>query len=778
MCGILFIASGLEVASGGGSVHAGPPAASPSTADFEEGLACRGPDCQGACSVDCSPARLHFRGSLLQLRGAAPACTPVCDAAGNVLLFNGQVFGGSLHVPPAANDAALLFQALAAPSADVPAILGGVHGPWAAVFWQAATRTLWFGRDAFGRRSLLLHLPRAADGRFMLASSASLHPEAPFVGWQELPPGLYSLALPPAVHSTADGGGAADAVAAAAAAAAAAAGVECFDGGVGQSAVLLRAAHRQHDWPDPAVRQLAAFWRAPELVEPPAAVAEPPAAAAAADGAAAAVGCSVVGDAAAVAGAAGAGAAAAAQFEATVDALLEALRQAVATRCRCIEERRQQQQPTTSQHERSPQEQARAPRPLPPPAPTLPLPPPAPVLPLLPPATVLILFSGGLDSTLLAALAHEALPPDVPIDLASICFDGGVSPDRQSALDALQELRALAPLRQWRLIQVDCTLADVEAAKQRLLRLLAPADTVMDLNIGAALWLAARGEGRLLLAGGGADAAGTEGRLAEQRQQEQRQAGQQPPLPLQQQQQHRSPARPSEAPSLEAPSPVYRSAARVVLLGHGADELCAGYGRHRTVFRARGWAGLGEELALDLRRLWLRNLGRDDRLVADHGREARHPYLDERSVSATLAAPLWHLADLRAPPGEGDKRALRACARRLGLHRAAGRIKRAIQFGTRLAAKANTAQFGGTRRANLASAGSVRLADVPLRGLGDPRGAEAAAAEAAAAAAAEPAAAAGQAAGQQAAAPQLGGAAQAAGAEQAAAALAAATVRA
>lgn len=151
-----------------------------------------------------------------------------------------------------------------------------------------------------------------------------------------------------------------------------------------------------------------------------------------------------------------------------MDALLEALRQAVATRCRCIEERRQQQQPTTSQHERSPQEQARAPRPLPPPAPTLPLPPPAPVLPLLPPATVLILFSGGLDSTLLAALAHEALPPDVPIDLASICFDGGVSPDRQSALDALQELRALAPLRQWRLIQVWLAACGAAAAAAQL----------------------------------------------------------------------------------------------------------------------------------------------------------------------------------------------------------------------------------------------------------------------------------------------------------------------
>jgi len=44
-------------------------------------------------------------------------------------------------------------------------------------------------------------------------------------------------------------------------------------------------------------------------------------------------------------------------------------------------------------------------------------------------------------------------------------------------------------------------------------------------------------------------------------------------------------------------------------------EKCAG---------AQRWEGLAAELAVDMARLWSRNLGRDDRLLADTSREVRH----------------------------------------------------------------------------------------------------------------------------------------------------------
>lgn len=133
--------------------------------------------------------------------------------------------------------------------------------------------------------------------------------------------------------------------------------------------------------------------------------------------------------------------------------------------------------------------------------------------------------------------------------------------------------------------------------------------------------------------------------------------------------------------------------------------------------------------------------------MADRSREARFPFLDERVMRFVSRVPLWLVADLSKPPGTGDKareagnrglpvapgtapaaknepgspllpsplpcpRAqalLRAAARELGLPGAGARVKRAIQFGSALAKLSNVAEFGSNRRANAASAGSVRL---------------------------------------------------------------------
>jgi hypothetical protein len=56
--------------------------------------------------------------------------------------------------------------------------------------------------------------------------------------------------------------------------------------------------------------------------------------------------------------------------------------------------------------------------------------------------------------------------------------------------------------------------------------------------------------------------------------------------------------------------PSYHSTCKILLVGIGADEQMAGYGRHRTTFEKFGWNGLVNELHSDMTRLWTRNLGR------------------------------------------------------------------------------------------------------------------------------------------------------------------------
>lgn len=139
--------------------------------------------------------------------------------------------------------------------------------------------------------------------------------------------------------------------------------------------------------------------------------------------------------------------------------------------------------------------------------------------------------------------------------------------------------------------------------------LLHPADTVMDINIGAALWLAARAEGRLRMWGPTAHPlASSKSECAHL---------QTPWLGVQPvtRPQGQTPVSPNAKPAAsisdcsrdtgdaglgskghsaatnaavsrgEKVPGLWQSKARVVLLGQGADEQCAGYGRHRTHFR-------------------------------------------------------------------------------------------------------------------------------------------------------------------------------------------------
>lgn len=265
---------------------------------------------------------------------------------------------------------------------------------------------------------------------------------------------------------------------------------------------------------------------------------------------------------------------------------------------------------------------------------------------------------------ILAALLDECLQPSYGIDLLNVSFDGQSAPDRISAKAGLKELQRISPLRRWKLVEVDADLSKLTQETKHVMSLINPAKTYMDLNIGIALWLAAGGDGWVHEEIG-------------------------------------------EIDNDNYQRVKYKSKARILLVGSGADEQCAGYGRHKTKYRSGSWLGLNEEMKLDMQRIWKRNLGRDDRCIADNGKEARFPFLDEDVIRTLLDIPLWEVANLDQPSGTGDKKILREVAQMLGIYEAATLPKRAIQFGSRIARESNRKNFGSNRAANQASAGSV-----------------------------------------------------------------------
>lgn len=274
----------------------------------------------------------------------------------------------------------------------------------------------------------------------------------------------------------------------------------------------------------------------------------------------------------------------------------------------------------------------------------------------LTPARLAILFSGGLDCTVLARLSHELLPNSEPIDLLNVAFQNPrihkasdtdaqafeaaleSCPDRITGRASYAELCEVCPERQWRFVAINIPYTETVEHQEKVITLMHPHNTEMDLSIACALYFAARGTGMMC-----------------------------------------SDGRDDSIP--------YTTNARVLLSGLGADELFAGYTRHATAYNRHGSQGLLDELNLDIGRLGKRNLGRDDRVITNWGKEARFPFLDEKLVACALAAPVSDKCDFGAaintqndPSAELEscKKVLRCLAWRLGMCKVASEKKRAV----------------------------------------------------------------------------------------------------
>jgi asparagine synthetase B (glutamine-hydrolysing) len=164
---------------------------------LEKRLCNRGPDFLGEERRSVSDAwSLSFTSTVLALRGDHVTKQPLTDpASGSVLCWNGEAWRIGGHQVEGNDGEAvldLLVKASASQDArreDILNVLRAIEGPFAFAYYDEPSKTLFFGRDRLGRRSLMFRHGDAPGALTLCSISESCDPS-----WKEVEAdGIYCL---------------------------------------------------------------------------------------------------------------------------------------------------------------------------------------------------------------------------------------------------------------------------------------------------------------------------------------------------------------------------------------------------------------------------------------------------------------------------------------------------------------------------------------------------------------------------------------------------------
>ncbi|KAI3404519.2 hypothetical protein KGF56_002711 [Candida oxycetoniae] len=286
-----------------------------------------------------------------------------------------------------------------------------------------------------------------------------------------------------------------------------------------------------------------------------------------------------------------------------------------------------------------------------------------------------VLFSGGLDCTIITKLICEVIKEDhSSLDLLTVGFENprtlqtpDMNPDRKLATKSWFHLSKMFPGLKINLVEINVDYKSWLQHKSRVRELMYPCNTEMDLSIAIAFYFASSTIPELTTSKRLTNHAITwEEFLAN---------------PDNYIMEHKK----------------FISSSKVLFSGLGADELFAGYSRHEAIFNTinpNNYRDLAKSLSHDIDVIHERNLGRDDRVMSCWGKELRYPFLDQDFVNWVISSipPSLKFKYTMVKDKKGKDRIspirkyiLRKLAEQLDMLWVSQELKRAIQFGAKSA---------------------------------------------------------------------------------------------